>query len=113
MIHFPLRLFGVVTLAISGICLADNAGDPAHVKKFLQFNACEFVETAYADGGSFPVRVDGTERVLRLYFVDAPEADTRFPQRNAAKHYQSVTLYGRAPKQFGRFADCEFVGTAA
>jgi endonuclease YncB( thermonuclease family) len=27
--------------------------------------------------------VDGHERVLRLYFVDAPESDTRFPQRNA------------------------------
>jgi len=53
------------------------------LEKFVRFADCEFIETPYADVDSFRVRVDRQERVLRLYFVDAPESDTRFPDRNA------------------------------
>jgi len=53
----------------------------------------EFVDSKSYDGDSFHLRVkSGTRRydwVIRLYGVDCPETDNRFPDRNAeqAKHF--------------------------
>ena len=80
------RFFGLVAilvLASSGLSFADGPSDPKHLQHFVRFPGCEVIEAGSADGDSFRARVDGQERVLRLYFVDAPESDTRFPQRNA------------------------------
>ena len=101
-----LALGAAFFLTASGVAFADDASEPKHLKKFVRFTDCEFLETAYADGDSFKVRVDGHERVLRLYFVDTPESDTRFPVRNAeqAEYFgitpeQSVAM-GKVAKQF-------------
>lgn len=62
---------------------------PDKVKKWQPFKGCEFVARQYNDGDSFAVKVDNNEHVLRLAFVDAPESDVRFPDRNAeqAEHF--------------------------
>ena len=106
MFHHFTGLLAALVLFTTGAALADDTAEPRHVKKFLRFTDCEFLDTAYADGDSFRVRVDGQERVLRLYFVDAPESDTRFPVRNAeqAEYFgitpeQSVAM-GKVAKQF-------------
>ena len=56
---------------------------PDHTKKWQPFKGCEFVPRQYNDGDSFAVKVENNEHVLRLAFVDAPESDVRFPDRNA------------------------------
>jgi len=81
--HGFLWLVGVSVLAFSGPSFADDSSGPKHLQHFVRFTDCEVIEAGSADGDSFRARVDGHERVLRLYFVDAPESDTRFPQRNA------------------------------
>ena len=62
---------------------------PDKVKKWQPFKGCEFVPKQYNDGDSFAVKVGNNEHVLRLAFVDAPESDVRFPDRNAeqAEHF--------------------------
>ena len=104
--HHLIRLLASLILFTTGAALADEPGEPKHLKKFVRFTDCEFLETAYADGDSFKVRVDGHERVLRLYFVDTPESDTRFPARNAEQaEYFAITpeqavAMGKVAKQF-------------
>ena len=80
------RFLGLVVaflLASSGLSFAGDAAEPKHLQHFVRFSDCEVLDARSADGDSFRARVDGKERVLRLYFVDAPESDARFPQRNA------------------------------
>jgi endonuclease YncB( thermonuclease family) len=94
-LHHFVGLLAALVLFTTGAALGDDSGEPKHVKKFLRFTDCEFIDTAYADGDSFRVRVDGQERVLRLYFVDTPESDTRYPVRNA----QQAEYFGFTPEQ--------------
>lgn len=46
---------------------------------------CTLVANASNDGDSFHARVGNREVVLRLYFVDCPETDLRFPDRVGAQ----------------------------
>lgn len=66
---FPLRQFvaGFFGLAFSFV----SAQEPLQ-----EIEGCRYVETDWADGDSFLVRLpDGRETVLRLYFVDCLETD--------------------------------------
>jgi len=81
--HCFLGHVAVFVLAFSGWSFADDSSEPKHLQHFVRFTDREVIEAGSADGDSFRARVDGHDRVLRLYFVDAPESDTRFPQRNA------------------------------
>ena len=56
---------------------------PDHTKKWNAFKDCELIDQKYNDGDSFRAKVNGNEHVLRLCFVDCPESDARFPDRNA------------------------------
>jgi endonuclease YncB( thermonuclease family) len=93
--HHFVGLLASLFLFTTGAALAGDTAEPKRVAKFVRFTGCEFLDTAYADGDSFRVRVDGHERVLRLYFVDTPESDTRFPLRNA----QQAEYFGITPEQ--------------
>ena len=50
---------------------------------------CRHIAGEYHDGDSFMLETDAGRLVFRLYFVDAPENDRRFPDRNAvqARHF--------------------------
>ena len=107
MFHHFVGLLASLFVFTTGAVLADESAEPKHLTKgFARFTDCEFIDTAYADGDSFRVRVDGHERVLRLYFVDTPESDTRFPKRNAEQaEYFGITpaqslAAGKAAKRF-------------
>ena len=79
---------------------------PKHTKSFRKFENCRFVPAPYNDGDSFRVAIQDDEFVFRLYYVDTPESDSRFPLRNAeqARAFaitpaQSVEM-GHAAKKF-------------
>jgi len=50
---------------------------------------CKLIANDYMDGDSFHVEHDRKEYHFRLYFVDCPETDTRYPDRirDQSKHF--------------------------
>ena len=80
--RFPLRLFAVLLLFVSGLTAA--APNPWSV-----LAGCSYVPHANNDGDSFHVRCGSDEFVLRLYFVDAPETQLLYPERTReqAEHF--------------------------
>jgi len=60
---------------------------------------CRLLTDRYFDGDSFEVRGGGRQKIFRLYAVDAPEMDKKFPQRikDQCRHFkvtQKVLLEG-------------------
>ena len=54
----------------------------AHAERdWTTFEECTLIEDPANDGDSFHVRFKEREYVARLYFVDCPETDTRYPDR--------------------------------
>lgn len=84
----------LMLLSFATPCIADSIA-PKHSKKFTRYDGCEFVPTQYADGDSFRVRIGDDEFVFRLYYVDAPESDERFPDRNA----EQAQYFGITPEE--------------
>lgn len=75
-------------------------------KKWLKLTDCRYVEQNYNDGDSFRVRSPTNEFNLRLYYVDAPETNMRYPERTReqSEHF-GITLdetmkAGRKAKEF-------------
>ena len=117
MLHrFSLLVFALCLTAFTSIA-QEQTITPKHSRHFTRYDGCEFVPTKYADGDSFRVRIGADEFVFRLYFVDAPESDERFPERNAEQaHYFGITSaesveIGKAAKEFvsGVLAGKKFV----
>ncbi len=53
---------------------------------------CRLIENRYLDGDSFHVQAKNQDQVFRLYAVDAPETDDKFPERvKEQKKYFSTT----------------------
>ena len=62
-------------------------------KAWVRLPDCEYVEQAYNDGDSVHVQCGAQEFIVRLYFVDAPEATLRYPDRTREQsEYFGVTL---------------------
>jgi len=61
----------------------------AERKEWVTFTNCQYVATKDGDGDSFRVHSGTNEFNLRLYFVDAPESNLRYPDRNReqAEHF--------------------------
>ena len=54
---------------------------------------CQYVPHADNDGDSFHVRCGAKEFIVRLYFVDAPETNLRYPERTREQaEYFGATL---------------------
>lgn len=51
------------------------------VGKWVRLDKCELVDRRANDGDSFHVVYNREEYIFRLYFVDTPETDERFPDR--------------------------------
>ncbi len=49
--------------------------------EWVTLKDCTLVNSGYIDGDSFHARCGGKNYHFRLYFVDCPETDTRFPER--------------------------------
>lgn len=54
---------------------------PARAADWTRYDNCRVITGRYADGDSFHVATPAGERIFRLYYVDAPETDTNFPDR--------------------------------
>lgn len=78
------RITGAMVLG-----LAAWTGLAAERREWVVFTNCQYVATREADGDSFRVRCGTNEFNVRLYFVDAPEANFRYPDRNReqAEHF--------------------------
>jgi endonuclease YncB( thermonuclease family) len=53
----------------------------AHAGEWEKLENCRLVADEYGDGDSFHVTTGDKDYIFRLYFVDCPEADSRFPER--------------------------------
>ena len=59
----------------------------AETRPWITLTNCEYVPNTNNDGDSFYVRAGTNQFIVRLYFVDAPEANLRYPERT---HEQAV-----------------------
>jgi endonuclease YncB( thermonuclease family) len=66
-------------LGLAGVLPAADRGTPG---KWETLTGCRFLPEKYSDGDSFHIVYGQRERIFRLYFVDAPETDVSFPDRN-------------------------------
>ena len=83
-------LIHIVVFAVWFPCSFSWAADR---KAWVRLTECQYVEQAYNDGDSFHVQCGEQELVVRLYFVDAPEATLRYPERTREQsEYFGVTL---------------------
>jgi endonuclease YncB( thermonuclease family) len=65
----------------------------AERREWVGLTNCQYVAAKDNDGDSFRVRCDIKEFNLRLYFVDAPETNLRYPERTREQsEYFGVTL---------------------
>ncbi len=65
----------------------------AERREWVTLNDCQYVAAKDNDGDSFRVRCGTKEFNLRLYFVDAPETNLRYPERTREQsEYFGVTL---------------------
>jgi len=77
-------------VTVLSICLQCNAATP---KQWVSFTNSHYIGHADGDGDSFRVRSGTNEFFLRLYFVDAPEINLRYPERTREQsEYFGVTL---------------------
>ena len=75
------------------LCLAFGQVGAAERREWVTLTNCQYVAAKYNDGDSFRARCGTKEFIVRLYFVDAPEADLRYPERTReqSEHF-GVTL---------------------
>src|SRR3989304_1781493 len=65
----------------------------AERRAWVTLTDCQYVAAKENDGDSFRVRCGTNEFNLRLYFVDAPETNLRYPERTREQsEYFGVTL---------------------
>ena len=73
--------------------LAATTGLASGKKEWVKLADCRYVEDRYNDGDSFHVLSGTNEFIVRLYFVDAPETNLRYPERTREQsEYFGVTL---------------------
>jgi endonuclease YncB( thermonuclease family) len=65
----------------------------AEPREWIALTNCQYVAGKDNDGDSFRVRCGTNEFIVRLYFVDTPEANLRYPERTREQsEYFGVTL---------------------
>ena len=70
-----------------------SAGSAAERREWIALTDCRYVAAKDNDGDSFLVRCGAKEFIVRLYFVDAPETNLRYPERTREQsEYFGVTL---------------------
>jgi endonuclease YncB( thermonuclease family) len=88
------ELLALLSLFVSNVACGEEVTHKRS-SKFIKFQDAEYVSTSYEDGDSFRLRIGEEEQVFRLYYVDCPEADTRFTDRNE----EQATYFGITPEQ--------------
>jgi endonuclease YncB( thermonuclease family) len=79
-----------IALLLSVILAQSWAAEP---KKWVTLTNCQYVDGKDNDGDSFRVKCGTNEFIVRLYFVDAPETNLRYPERTREQsEYFGVTI---------------------
>ena len=82
-----------ITAATLLLLVALGPSSAAERREWVTLTNCQHVAAKYNDGDSFRVRCGTNEFILRLYFVDAPETNLRYPERTREQsEYFGVTL---------------------
>lgn len=86
------RIWPVTAIALL-LFVGPWPSNAAERRQWVTLTPCQYVEAKDNDGDSFRVRCDANEFTLRLYFVDAPETNLRYPERTReqSEHF-GVTL---------------------
>ncbi|HKA52539.1 MAG TPA: hypothetical protein VKJ47_02655, partial [Candidatus Binatia bacterium] len=90
-----MRIFRAGWTAVAGIILLISNCEclAAEPKAWEKLTDCRYVPYAYNDGDSFRVKCGTDEFIVRLYFVDTPETDTKDHERTQEQtEYFGVTL---------------------
>jgi endonuclease YncB( thermonuclease family) len=103
-----LLLLSLRQIIALSVWLVASQGWAAERKEWVMLTNCQYVAHTDNDGDSFRVRCGAKEFSLRLYFVDAPETNLRYPERTREQsEYFGVTLdetmkAGKAARDFVR-----------
>jgi endonuclease YncB( thermonuclease family) len=73
----PCRSLLLALILIPALLRAEPVYD------WKKLEGCTLVESRFRDGDSFHVKHQGKDYIFRLYFVDTPEDESRFPDRIA------------------------------
>jgi len=86
------RIWHTTTIALLlSVALAQSWA--AERREWVTLTNCQYVAGKDNDGDSFRVRCGTNEFIIRLYFVDAPETNLRYPERTREQsEYFGVTL---------------------
>jgi endonuclease YncB( thermonuclease family) len=80
-------VLGTLLLAVAASSLASGK------KEWVTLNDCRYVNSENNDGDSFRVRCGENEFTARLYFVDTPETNLRYPERTREQSFHfGITL---------------------
>ena len=86
------RIWRVTAITLL-VLVAAWSSSAAQRREWVTLTTCQYVAAKDNDGDSFRVRCGTDEFNLRLYFVDAPETNLRYPERTREQgEYFGVTL---------------------
>lgn len=88
-----MRQTVLICILILAVWFVSSPSRAADRKAWVRLPDCHYIEHASNDGDSFHVQCGEQVFVVRLYFVDAPEATLRYPDRTREQgEYFGVTL---------------------
>ncbi len=81
--HWTLNIgYWILRFSLLAVLLGATPSEAAVSGKWEKFEDCVLAE-GYMDGDSFHVRANNKDIIIRLYFVDTPETNQEFENRNA------------------------------
>ena len=100
-----LLIFSSLGLLLS-VAVRQSCG--AERREWVTLSNCQYVASNDNDGDTFRVRCGTNEFIARLYFVDAPETDLKYPERTReqSEHFgvtpDETMKAGRAARDMAR-----------
>ena len=87
------RICAATAVLFLAVCHTARPAWCAMGKEWERLADCRYVDDENNDGDSFHVRCGAREFIARLYFVDAPEANLRYPERvREQSEYFGITV---------------------
>jgi endonuclease YncB( thermonuclease family) len=88
-----MRRTALISILVVAMWFVSALSWAANRKAWIRLADCQYIEQTSNDGDSFHVQCGEQAFVVRLYFVDAPEATLRYPDRTREQsEYFGVTL---------------------
>lgn len=105
-------LAGLAAVLLFSIAATGESAKKPPPAKWETLRNVRFDPADYHDGDSFHVRHQGRELIFRLYFVDAPEVNDGFPDRNReqARHFGVSLVENRQGGEAAKSLTAELLG---